>query len=88
VKLGSLGRVVDGYQLRVLPEEARGADATPVPVGEIGVLWVRGDSVAQGYFQDRDKSWRPSTATGAAPAICSASTPTATCTSRGAPTIC
>ena len=57
VQLGSLGRVVDGYQLRVLPEEARGADATPVPVGEIGVLWVRGDSVAQGYFQDRDKSW-------------------------------
>lgn len=57
VKLGTLGRVVDGYQLRVLPEDARGADATPVPVGEIGVLWVRGDSVAQGYFQDRDKSW-------------------------------
>ena len=57
VRLGSLGRVVDGYQLRVLPEEARGADAPPVPVGEIGVLWVRGDSVAQGYFQDRDKSW-------------------------------
>lgn len=58
VKLGSLGRVVDGYTLRVLPEEARGADAEPVPVGEIGVLWVRGDSVAQGYYQDRDKSWQ------------------------------
>ena len=29
-----------------------------MPPGEIGVLWVRGDSVAQGYFQDRDKSWR------------------------------
>ena len=58
VKLGSLGRVVDGYQLRILPEDARGADATPVPDGDIGVLWVRGDSVAQGYFQDRDKSWQ------------------------------
>ncbi|MBK9031834.1 MAG: benzoate-CoA ligase family protein [Myxococcales bacterium] len=57
VRLGTLGRVVDGYQLKILPEEARGADAAEVPVGEIGVLWVRGDSVAQGYFQDRDKSW-------------------------------
>jgi len=55
---GSLGRVVDGYQLAVLPEEATGPGAAPVPTGEIGVLWVRGDSVAQGYWEDRDKSWR------------------------------
>jgi len=26
--------------------------------GDIGVLWVKGDSVAHGYFGDRDKSWR------------------------------
>ena len=55
---GSLGRAVPGYELAVLPEEATGAGAAPVPVGEIGVLWVRGDSVAQGYYQDREKSWR------------------------------
>jgi acyl-coenzyme A synthetase/AMP-(fatty) acid ligase len=55
---GSLGRVVEGYELRVLPEDATGAGAEPVPVGEIGVLWVKGDSVAHGYFQDRDKSWK------------------------------
>ncbi|HVV82121.1 MAG TPA: AMP-binding protein [Kofleriaceae bacterium] len=54
---GSLGRAVDGYTLAVLPEDARGAGAPPVPVGEIGVLWVKGDSVALGYHQDRDKSW-------------------------------
>lgn len=58
VKPGSLGRVVDGYQLAILPEDATGAGAAPLPPGEIGVLWVKGDSVAQGYFQDRDKSWK------------------------------
>ena len=55
---GSLGRVVEGYELRVLPEDADGAGAAPVPAGEIGVLWVKGDSVAHGYFQDREKSWK------------------------------
>lgn len=55
---GSLGRAVEGYQLAILPEECSGAGATPLPPGEIGVLWVKGDSVAHGYFQDRDKSWK------------------------------
>ncbi|HWO21109.1 MAG TPA: benzoate-CoA ligase family protein [Kofleriaceae bacterium] len=58
VRPGSLGRVVLGYTLRVLPEDADGAGAPPLPPNEIGVLWVKGDSVAHGYFQDRDKSWR------------------------------
>jgi benzoate-CoA ligase family protein len=55
---GSLGRAVEGYQLKILAEDADGPGAPELPPGEIGVLWVRGDSVAQGYFQDRDKSWR------------------------------
>ena len=55
---GSLGRAVDGYTLKILPEDAEGAGAPELPPGEIGVLWVKGDSVAHGYFQDRDKSWR------------------------------
>ena len=54
---GSLGRVVEGYELRILPLDADGAGAPPCAVGESGVMWVRGDSVALGYFQDRDKSW-------------------------------
>ncbi|AKV04720.1 Benzoate-CoA ligase [Labilithrix luteola] len=58
VKIGSLGKVVEGYELRVLPEEAEGAGATPCAPGEIGVLWVKGDSVSQGYWLDRDKSFR------------------------------
>ncbi len=58
VKGGSLGKVVEGYELKVLPKEATGPGAEPMPPGEIGVLWVRGDSVAMGYFQDRDRSWK------------------------------
>jgi benzoate-CoA ligase family protein len=58
VKVGSLGKVVHGYELRVLPEDADGAGAAPCAPGEIGVLWVKGDSVSQGYWLDRDKSWK------------------------------
>ncbi len=54
---GSLGRVVDGYEIRILPSEAEGPGAPELPRGETGVMWVKGDSVALGYHQDRDKSW-------------------------------
>jgi benzoate-CoA ligase family protein len=57
VKIGSLGKAVLGYELRVLPEEAEGPGAAPCAPGEIGVLWVKGDSVSQGYWLDRDRSW-------------------------------
>jgi benzoate-CoA ligase family protein len=58
VKPGSLGRVVEGYELKILPEEASEPGGPGLPPGEIGVLWVKGDSVAHGYFRDRDKSWK------------------------------
>jgi benzoate-CoA ligase family protein len=57
MKPGSLGRVVEGYEIRILPVDAEGPGAAPLPPGESGVMWVRGDSVALGYFQDREKSW-------------------------------
>jgi len=57
VKPGSLGKAVEGYELRILPEDAHGPGAEEVPRGEIGVLWVKGDSVSMGYWLDRDKSW-------------------------------
>ncbi len=57
VRPGSLGRVVEGYELRILPTEAEGPGAAEVPRGEMGVMWVKGESVALGYFEDRDKSW-------------------------------
>ncbi len=58
IRPGSLGRVVDGYQIEILPQDAAGPGARPVPAGDTGVMWVRGDSVSLGYFQDRDKSWQ------------------------------
>jgi benzoate-CoA ligase family protein len=58
VKVGSLGKSVEGYELRILPEDASGPGAPEVPRGEIGVLWVKGDSVSMGYWLDRDKSWK------------------------------
>jgi benzoate-CoA ligase family protein len=58
IKPGSLGKAVEGYELRILPEEAEGPGAAPCSPGEIGVLWVKGDSVSQGYWLDRDKSWK------------------------------
>jgi benzoate-CoA ligase family protein len=58
IKPGSLGKVVEGYELRVLPEEAEGPGAAECKPGEIGVLWVKGDSVSQQYWLDRDKSWK------------------------------
>ncbi|WP_437959243.1 AMP-binding protein [Sorangium sp. So ce119] len=57
VRPGSLGRAVEGYTLKILPSDAAGAGAPELAPGETGVLWVKGDSVAIGYFQDREKSW-------------------------------
>ncbi len=57
VKPGSLGRVVEGYEIRILARDAEGPGAPPVAPNEIGVMWVRGDSVALAYHEDRDKSW-------------------------------
>jgi benzoate-CoA ligase family protein len=44
---GTLGRVVPGYEARVVRDD--GADAAD---GEIGALWVRGGSAALGYEDD------------------------------------
>ncbi len=51
VKPGSLGKLVPGYEAKIL-----GADEKEVPVGEMGSLWVKGDSAALCYWQDHEKS--------------------------------
>ncbi|HIN86544.1 MAG TPA: benzoate-CoA ligase family protein, partial [Myxococcales bacterium] len=56
-KPNSLGRVVDGYEIKILAEDASAPGSPSLAPGETGVMWVKGDSVAQCYFQDRDKSW-------------------------------
>lgn len=51
VKPASLGRLVPGYDARIV-----GPDGNDVPEGEMGRLWVRGDSAALCYFGDQEKS--------------------------------
>ncbi|MGZ3477094.1 MAG: benzoate-CoA ligase family protein, partial [Polyangiales bacterium] len=58
VKPGSLGKVVDGYEIKILAQDAIGPGAPTLPPNEIGVMWVRGDSVALAYHEDREKSWQ------------------------------
>ena len=48
---GSLGKVVDGFELQV-----RDTDGQPVDDGEVGRMWVRGDSRALGYWRNLDKT--------------------------------
>lgn len=42
---GSLGRVVEGYEARICDDEGR-----ELPDGELGSLWIRGESMGLGYF--------------------------------------
>ncbi|MFO0613925.1 MAG: benzoate-CoA ligase family protein [Polyangiaceae bacterium] len=58
IKPGSLGKVVEGYEIRILSSDAEAPGAPELPRGETGVMWVKGDSAAMGYFQDREKSFR------------------------------
>jgi len=51
VRPGSLGRLVPGYDARIV-----GPDGSDVPDGEIGTLWVKGDSAALCYWQAHEKS--------------------------------
>ena len=50
VRPGSTGRVVDGYELRILDTDGRVVDEPDVP----GALWVRGEPVTRGYWQRPD----------------------------------
>jgi len=51
VRPGTLGRVVPGFHI-----EARDDDGNEVPPGEVGRLWVSGDSLALGYHDDPEKT--------------------------------
>lgn len=51
VRPGTLGRVVEGFEVRACDDEGR--DVAP---GEVGVMRVRGDSLAIGYWGDEEKT--------------------------------
>jgi benzoate-CoA ligase family protein len=51
VKVGTLGRLVPGYEARLVGEDGR-----DVAVGEIGTLWIGGGSNALGYHGRREET--------------------------------
>lgn len=51
VKLGSLGKVVEGYEAKIIDAEQQ-----EVSTGEMGTLKVKGDSAALCYWQAHEKS--------------------------------
>ena len=51
VQPGTLGRVVDGFEVR-----ACNPDGTRVKTGDVGTMRVRGDSLALGYWQDEEET--------------------------------
>ena len=51
VRYGTSGKAVAGYRLRVVAETGE-----PAAPGEIGELWVSGDSSAVAYWNQREKS--------------------------------
>ena len=51
VKPGTIGTIVPGFDVRVRDDLAH-----DLPDGEVGMLWVRGDSRAIGYWQQMDKT--------------------------------
>ncbi|MDP9493757.1 MAG: benzoate-CoA ligase family protein [Actinomycetota bacterium] len=51
VRPGTLGRVVPGFEIKACDEE--GAE---VAAGEVGRLWVRGQSLGPGYWEDPERT--------------------------------
>jgi benzoate-CoA ligase len=51
IRPGSSGLIVDGYEARILDD-----NHAPVPVNEIGNLWVKGDSVCACYWNQHEKT--------------------------------
>lgn len=51
VRPGTLGKVVPGFEIK-----ARDDDGHQVEPGEVGRLWVRGDSLGLGYWRDPEET--------------------------------
>src|SRR5256886_6024638 len=51
VRPGTLGTVVPGFDVKVCDDEGR-----EVPADEVGALWVRGESLAIGYWRQMTKT--------------------------------
>jgi len=50
-KPGSSGKIIPGYEARIVDDDGRA-----VAPGEIGNLWIKGDSTCAGYWNQHDKT--------------------------------
>ena len=50
-KGGSTGEVVPGYEAKILDEEGK-----ELPVGQVGALFIKGDSIASGYWNKHEQT--------------------------------
>jgi benzoate-CoA ligase family protein len=51
VKPGSSGKIIPGCEAKIVDENGQ-----PVPPGEIGDLWVKGDALCTGYWNQHEKT--------------------------------
>ena len=51
VRIGSSGQLMNGYEARILDN-----DRQPVATGDIGNLWIKGESVCSAYWNQHEKS--------------------------------
>ena len=51
IRPGSSGQIVSGYEARILDDQRK-----DVPTGEIGNLWIKGDSTCQCYWNQPEKT--------------------------------
>jgi benzoate-CoA ligase family protein len=51
VKPGTLGKAVPGFEVRACND-----DGNPVPAGEVGRLWVSGESIGLGYWEEPERT--------------------------------
>ncbi len=51
IRPGSSGQIIPGYEARIVDDQRQ-----RVPVGEIGNLWIKGDSICDGYWKQPDKT--------------------------------
>ncbi len=51
VRPGSTGQLVEGYQARLLDDDGR-----EVPPRTVGTLWIKGDSIATGYWNKHQQT--------------------------------
>ena len=48
---GSTGQVVPGYEAKILDD-----DGQPLPPRHVGTLWIKGDSIASGYWNKHEET--------------------------------